>query len=89
MNHMPASPKTLESPDVELSLSATSAELAVLSAAAKKKKLSLRDFLRLQIMAAAKAASKPDHTPSAIAQTAQPRLSNGLAPAGARAAFLP
>ncbi len=60
MTHTDAAWPTPDMPDVELSLSATSAELALLSAAAQKRKLSLRDFLRLQIMAAAKAALKPE-----------------------------
>jgi hypothetical protein len=74
---------------VELSVSATSEELALLSAAAQKRRLSLRDFLRLQVMAAAKAASKPEQNkPAAISDSGQ-GLAERLAASGLRPAFLP
>jgi hypothetical protein len=50
--------RTLRAPTVELSIAATSEELAILSAAAQRKQMSLKDFLRLQLVSAAKAASK-------------------------------
>ena len=52
--------RPLRSPTVELSIAATSEELAILSAAAQRKHMTLKDFLRIQLMSAAKAASKPE-----------------------------
>ncbi len=58
-------------PTVELSIAATSEELEILAAAAQRKQMTLKDFLRLQLVAAAKAAvrlgaeSPPPKTPKA------------------------
>jgi hypothetical protein len=45
-------------PSVELSIAATSEELEILAAAAQRKHMSLKDFLRVQLVLAAKAATK-------------------------------
>ena len=89
MTHANTAPPAIGLPDVELSLSATSAELAVLSAAAQKRKLSLRDFLRLQIMAAAKAALKPERISSPPRSDSADGLTERYTAGGLRPAFLP
>jgi hypothetical protein len=74
---------------VELSVSATSEELELLSAAAQKRRMSLRDFLRLQVMAAARTAAKSEKTGSAIARPTSPGLAESFAAGALRPAFLP
>lgn len=53
-------PKPLSVPTVELSVMATSEELEILAAAAQRRHLSLKDYLRLQVMALAKMAAKTE-----------------------------
>ncbi|MBL8644600.1 MAG: hypothetical protein JNK21_11755 [Rhodospirillaceae bacterium] len=47
-------------PTVELSIAATSEELEILAAAAQRRHMTLKDFLRIQLVSAAKAAAKPE-----------------------------
>ncbi len=79
-------PHPLRSPTVELSIAATSEELAILSAAAQRKQMSLKDFLRIQLMSAAKAASKP--TAAIAPKTAVSSPADGNL-AALKPAFLP
>jgi hypothetical protein len=74
---------------VELSVTATSEELALLSAAAQRRRMSLRDFLRIQVMAAAKLAAKNEKaSPTAASSTSQ-GLAESFVPGALKPAFLP
>jgi uncharacterized protein (DUF1778 family) len=80
----------IAAPTVELSVTATSEELALLSAAAQHRHLSLRDFLRLQIMAAAKTAAKAGYLAATAATHDGPkRLIESGNRAMLRPAFFP
>ncbi|MSO98311.1 MAG: hypothetical protein EXR11_08855 [Rhodospirillaceae bacterium] len=72
---MPRHALALALPTVELSVTATSEELELLSAAALQRRMSLRDFLRVQIMAAAKSAAKAGRM---AAGPAKPEPAQGL-----------
>jgi hypothetical protein len=77
-------------PSVELSIAATSEELAILSAAAQARHMSLKDFLRLQLMSVAKAAAKTQpESPAAVAVAVAPNLGFERGPAALKHAFLP
>jgi hypothetical protein len=76
-------------PTVELSVAATSEELALLSAAAQKRRMSLRDFLRLQVMAAAKLAAKSDKADVLPSPTPNLGLAETFTSNGLRPVFLP
>ncbi len=60
-------------PSVELSIAATSEELEILAAAAQRKHMSLKDFLRVQLVSAAKAMAKtaPESAPKKTAKSSQ------------------
>lgn len=77
-------------PSVELSIAATSEELAILSAAAQARHMSLKDFLRIQLVLAAKAAAKTAAESAApvIVQTAS-NLTFERNQASLKPAFLP
>jgi len=79
----------MTSPTVELSVAATSEELVLLSAAAHKCRMSLRDFLRLQVMAAAKLAAKTDKADVSPIQSPNLGLADTFASNGLRPVFLP
>ena len=74
---------------VELSVSATSEELELLSAAAQRRRMSLRDFLRLQVMAAAKIAAKSEKASSPNPRPSSEGLAESFAAGALRPAFLP
>jgi len=77
-------------PTVELSVVATSEELEILALAAQHRQMTLKDFLRLQLVAVAKAAlkaeraPKPDVLPKPVQSLALPPPYGPLKPA-----FLP
>jgi hypothetical protein len=73
---------------VELSVPATSEELKLLAAAAELRRLSLRDFLRLSVRAAANAAARPHRGPGRDAPSARTGPPRPQAPA-LTPAFLP
>jgi hypothetical protein len=78
---------TMSPPTVELSVSATSEELALLAAAAQLRRMSLREYLRLQVMAAARAVARPGPADGQESTTAD--LPKSLRTAGLRPVFLP
>jgi hypothetical protein len=74
-------------PTVELSVSATSEELELLAAAAQLRRMSVREYLRIQVMAAAKAVARS--SPTRSLESASLELPKSLSTAGLRPVFLP
>lgn len=74
---------------VELSVTATSEELELLSAAAQRRRMTLRDFLRLQVMAAAKIAAKSEKAVPLATRASTEGLAERFAAGALRPAFLP
>jgi hypothetical protein len=74
-------------PTVELSVSATSEELELLAAAAQLRRMSLREYLRIQVIAAAKAVARPGPAQGQESTTAD--LPKSLRATGLRPVFLP
>lgn len=74
---------------VELSVSATSEELELLAAAARQRRVSVREFLRLQVMAAAKSVLKAHRQHPQSADSGLGHHTDGPNPGLLRPAFLP